>query len=394
MDQLTPHLRDTLQDIRQLYHADKLLQCSRLLEPLIAHLSGASSVKSDPPVNSKHRTALRKVLETEEFKRIQTECAEVHAFKKALSLSDGWNLSYDGDETKVWYRREANTSSHSILIEGTIRAPLLNIAALLYESDLYHNLFWYVLSSTVLPVPSHATLLRRATHIEAYAPWPLYKRDVTLYAYAVDALDADDDAVLIVSRSIRDSDAILNVPEPGSRVVRAQFHNSGIEMRPVKPGETKARFLYNVDPQIGFIPIQLVNWFARFLCRWSLRILESRARDLAAVTPEYEKRMKGGAVYAHVRSRLVEYWSDKGEQWDDASFTNKRTSGENFDPDNQPAAIPKSLVASLLRGGVSSSSQNAGETISTNAEGDADNVEEQSKPRKRLSALLFGAVIY
>lgn len=364
-----------LERVHQLYREDKLLQCSRLLTELRDQLTRLQT--SDKPLASD----LQSKLNTEFIQTVQRECDEVHAFKQALGDDQGWTLSYDGTDTRVLYRREESTSTHSIQIVGTIQAPLVNIAALLYEADLYHQLFWYVLTSTTLPL-DHESLMRRAVHVTSFAPWPLHQRDIAIYAYAVDALDGPDgpdDSVLVLSRSLRPHDRVANIPEPASRVVRADIHNSGFELQPVSPGVTRAKFLYNIDPHLNFVPSTLVNWATRTICRWSLRALEARAHDLAQVSPDYLQRLDDSPVYERIRNKLVEYWAHKGLDYDPSTADRERICASHsrlsdaFDPDAKPD-VPPSLISSLLKAASASQDEPGG----------------AAAPRWRLSTMLFG----
>lgn len=370
-----------LDQIEIFYQNDKLLKCGQLLREVRTILNDAKNNDNnskDDDVDTKRAVIIRaqERLNTEPIRGIAAECAQVDAFKISLKEDNGWTLSYDGAETKVWYKREEGTASHSIRIKGMIRAPLINIAALLYESDLYKQLFWYITESNNIPVV-HESDFKRAAHITVYVPWPLNDRDVALYAIAVDALD-DDGSVTVVSRSICDNDPIQNgnlPPPPLARVTRAHFHNSGFELRPQSPGITAAHFLYNVDPRLNFIPMPLINWGARTMCRWSLRMLEARARDLLAVSPEYDTRMASAPVYNRMRSRLTEYWTVKGVPFDpiqgpDIDSTNGSESrpSATFNPDDRPE-VPNSLVKTLI----------------------AAQQPDLSSMRKRISGKLFGS---
>lgn len=347
-----PHSH-TLSNLIRLYEADKHFAASRLLDTLDTHLSQSNLTS--------HLTALRQILSTPYFIRLRAECAQVHNLRTALQSTTGWIPSYIGESTRVWYRPEEHTASHSVLIEGVIRAPLLNVAALVYEADLYPQLFWYVTSAHTLPSSTNS-LLKRAAHVAVCAPWPLYSRDAAIYAYAVDALDEEDGgSVMVVSRSLTTTDGIEAVPKPSNRTVRIDMHHSGFELVPVQPGLVKAKFLYNVDPKLAFIPTALINWGARMLCRWSLRTLESRARDLSKMPREYEERLASSPVYEHIRSRLDQFWSSRDmspqtvrAREHDASQL--RHSNE-FNPDATPSGPPVSLIKSLVRGGPAQESQ-------------------------------------
>lgn len=358
-----------LKELRELYSSNKLFAASRLLSTLDAKLSS----KTTPETELK---SLKHELSTPFFSRVRRECAEAHHLRTLLHDRSGWTLSYGGAETRVWYRREPGMPSHSILTEGTIRAPLLNVAALIYEADLYEQLFWYVNSAVELPLPIPGRL-KRAAHISVYAPWPLSNRDITLHAYAVDALEEEDACVMVVSRSLKDSDGV-QAPDTASKVVRVDMHDSGFELVPVSPGVIKTRFLYNVDPHLAFVPMALINWGARMLCRWSLRTLESRARDLSRVPKQYQERIDTEEVYAYIGGRLDEYWASKGLSSDAVRAEEHRVArhsvhSDNFNPDDTPTGPPLSVMKSVVRG---------------------DESGESSRTRKPFSRLFFSSAMF
>lgn len=344
---------DKLDDAVRLYKADKLLQSARVLEEVNAQLGSLLRASSPSPEDAATAASLEARLSDPEVQRIALEAEEVASLKASFESKDGWTLSYDGAQSKVWYRAEAGTASHSMLVEGEIEAPLLNLAALMYEADLYPDLLWFVLSSSVLE--DHARV-RRSAHFTLYAPWPLYDREVAVYGYAVDGLDADDHCVLVLSRSLRPSDNVT-VPPPAARrtlstkgtPVRADVHLAGYELTPQSPARTRVRAVFNVDPKLPFVPTALINWSSRTVCRWSLRALESRARNLP---PAYHARMAERGIYKWFQSRLLEYWTEMGrlDEYEgpvDEMPAQRRLSG-NFDVEATPEAPTRSVVSALL----------------------------------------------
>ncbi|PXF42782.1 hypothetical protein BWQ96_07489 [Gracilariopsis chorda] len=351
-----------LEKVQELYKLDKLLQASRILSIMRSEIE---SLKSSVSVTSQQLAEkYEKCLLNPPYPTIVSECSQLESLREALHSEHDWTVSYNGVETKVWYRREPNTSTHSILIEGYIRAPLLHVAALVYESDVYERLFWYVTSARRLETED-SSAMRRAAYITVFAPWPLYNRDVAVYAFAVDALD-EDDCVMALTRSIDETHPLKEpVPPPSSlsRTVRADMYNSGFILYPESPGVTKARFLYNVDPHLSFVPMALVNWGARTICRWSIRTLESRAKNLSRVSPLYEERIATEPFYEFVRRRLREYWERKGispekehgHQHEGHSSPGRRS--HSFDPEVQPQLPPTSVIKAIVRGDDSESGQ-------------------------------------
>ncbi len=135
---------EKLQRAVQLYKEDKLLQSARILEKVKDNLNELLNDKTGDSDLQETAAELRKRLNEPEVLRIAAESEEVNTLKKSLESKIGWTLSYDGAQTKVWYRKEAGTASHSMLVEGEIEAPLLNLAALLYEAEFVYRTAWFV----------------------------------------------------------------------------------------------------------------------------------------------------------------------------------------------------------------------------------------------------------
>lgn len=363
----------TLDDVESLYKDDKILDCLRLLRNVSRQYevlsSGGNSTLSSVASTCSQVTEkdVRDRLESALFRRIRDEGERAEKLYESVmtepkphgdgdNQEDGWVLSYNGTDTKVWYKKneqedyddENAAGIHSIRIQGTIQAPLLHVAALLYESDLYSSLFWYVSSSQILPLVEDESNengdsnygLKRAVHITTLPPWPLFRRDVTLYAYAVDALQSHNCVIVIsssISRLSTISPIVSHIPNPQPRVTRAIIHDSGFVMTPISPTATKACFTYHIDPKLEFIPLSVINWASRTMCRWSIRVLESKARNLEVVSPLHSRRLHQRPVYQRIRSRLQDYWTEQdGPIPKDEDL---RKSG-NFDPDARPSMPP------------------------------------------------------
>lgn len=348
-------LQNQLETVRALYESDKHLASARALSTLQQTIT--TYLTSDSTSQKAQAQSIQAALESPPYPKILRELAEVQHLRTALHTKDAsWTLSYSSAQTRVWYRREPNTATHSILTEGEIRAPLVNVAALIYEADLYEQLFWYVTAARAVPV-RNATWLKRAAHIATYVPWPLYRRDVVVYAFGVDGMDEQDGCVMVVSRSLRDDDEVDHSEvAPAPRTVRVDMHNSGFELVPISPGVVKAKVLVNVDPHLSFVPIALINWIARMFCRWSLRTLEARAKELTKMPQEYQTRIKTEPMYAYIRRRLGEYWATKGFSVEDSERAENNAAvgqerlSDNFDPDVTPSGPPASVMKQLLRG--------------------------------------------
>ncbi|GAB5359616.1 hypothetical protein AAMO2058_000558800 [Amorphochlora amoebiformis] len=101
------------------------------------------------------------------------------------SDSEAWNLVRDHKNVKTWYRKEEGTPNLTFLVQGPIDPPLLNLAACLYEVDLYHSWFPFLKSATELKQVSR---FHKQLHIVLKAPWPIWDREVYADCYGVNLL--------------------------------------------------------------------------------------------------------------------------------------------------------------------------------------------------------------
>lgn len=100
----------------ELYAADKLFQSARLIESVEA---AADAVLADPRAAGDLQSVAQRVkarLHSPELRQIRAESEEADELRRELHSEERWTLSYDGADTKVWYREEGS-SAHSFRVE-------------------------------------------------------------------------------------------------------------------------------------------------------------------------------------------------------------------------------------------------------------------------------------
>jgi len=245
-----------LDHIRDLHAASKLLQCHRVLTTTDHHL---------PPLPR-----------SPSLSHIRRTCAESAAFYAALTDPDParpWTPAYAGPDARVFHRGEEDGACE-LKVEGVVHAPVMALMGMVYEVELYGDVFGFVKGVEVLAETGE---MEKAVRVGFAAPWPLAGREMAAFAYAVDDLD-EGGAVVVVLRDVREGDvgrdgAQVEVPEAErGTVVRMEVRFAVMELRPQSATETDLKMMICVDPKLAFMPLAFVNWAARSVFRFSLRV--------------------------------------------------------------------------------------------------------------------------
>eukprot|EP00188_Purpureofilum_apyrenoidigerum_P001157 Plantae.Rhodophyta-Purpureofilum_apyrenoidigerum.ctg16119.p1 GENE.Plantae.Rhodophyta-Purpureofilum_apyrenoidigerum.ctg16119~~Plantae.Rhodophyta-Purpureofilum_apyrenoidigerum.ctg16119.p1 ORF type:complete len:347 (+),score=52.82 Plantae.Rhodophyta-Purpureofilum_apyrenoidigerum.ctg16119:66-1106(+) len=326
------------------YDGDKLFQAMRAFERLEAAVNtavgrGNEIAPQDRRVVEKIRHRLENDSQILEMKKRSKECLELLL---ACESTDGWEMKYDGQSTKVLYKREAGTPIHSVKAEGTISAEFLHLASLIYETDLYPQFWWFVREMKNIKKIGRCCKAIQGIY---QAFWPIYDREVPLIGYAVDGFD-EDNCMLLFFRSLQPDDTdrdgtAIGLPQKPSRSVRIDLKIAGMKFVPVGRNATKITLVCNLDPKIASVPVSLTNWATRSVFRASLRMLEVKANDLDGM-PHME-RMRNDPFYTWLSGRLDEYFEKHGDALDDCAAVTQ----SSFDITTERAHIKPPKIALL-----------------------------------------------
>ena len=107
----------------------------------------------------------------------------------------GWNRFKDQPKTKIYYKQEDGLNQITMYVEQEIEAPLINLAALLSEVQLFKNWIPMIKQSDLVGEVSH---LRKLAYFRANLPWPFEQRECFIQACGV-ILKEENAAVLSMS---------------------------------------------------------------------------------------------------------------------------------------------------------------------------------------------------
>ncbi|KAA8496929.1 hypothetical protein FVE85_0658 [Porphyridium purpureum] len=319
-----------ISSVFELYAQDKLFQAARALRRVEAGHSNSQEVHGHRIENSAdariqayaHSRALDAAHCFSHLESIRSDVLEVEETLQRMQLGgarkDKWHKCFDektGSELKVYYQEESlghgEAALHSLLVEGVAHTPILALASIIYETDLYSTLFWFVAESQLI---QHPQPTRKMVYSRFSAPWPLADRDACMLGFAVDGLD-EDGLLFINIRDARTTDRCkegrpLSVPsflEPRNPqkhdAVRMNI-TGGIELKAMGPNSTRLRMYGNVNPHLDRVPKSLINWLSRSLCRVGFHVLEDKASAIASLP--HASRMRHDSVYKWLARRLHE----------------------------------------------------------------------------------------
>jgi hypothetical protein len=227
---------------------------------------------------------------------------------ETINDTKGWVVdSSSSKNVKVSYRMIPGRPTVSIRIEGIMKAPILNILSLVYETDLFHT--WVPLckrSEQIAKVSRTKQIIRNCYGV----PIPfINNRECQVYGYGVNALLTEYKQIMAVGRSVYgDAYKGFDLRQPFKGHTRAHVEIVGAALRPKPNGEVEFKFVSNFDPKIKAMPYKLLNWFSRKFSKTLFKKVEKKARNLKGT--EFERRMQDPAkrdFYDFIQETLKEF---------------------------------------------------------------------------------------
>ncbi|KAA8491557.1 hypothetical protein FVE85_2572 [Porphyridium purpureum] len=329
--------------IVSLFHAEKHFQAAR---SLLALTEEAGVLNAQGAVD----TECARYVEIPLIRQIESEVLKT---LELLRSEEGWQISYEGNNTKVWYRQSANSSLNTFKVEGTLLAPVVNVAALLNEIDLFGELFWFMRQTKETERVSRT---RTAFSIATSLFWPLSDRFANVLGYAVDGLD-EDECMMIVCR---DMDYDVDVNAKGQKFAKVPVPKGAVPMRaeligwqfvPIEPTLTTVRLVAHVDLNLSFVPSAFVNWASKAFARHTIATLDHQAKQLP---PAHQQRLvdpERRQVYDWIDGQLRSYWEKKGKAdvYDGGELHNDP--GRKLSDVGNATGPDKKLVMQMMKGG-------------------------------------------
>ena len=252
---------------------------------------------------------------TDLWRDVHQRAEEINRLLAAFDDEDGWTtVREDGDGNRTQYRAEEDLGTHSFKVEGVIEAPLMRVAACLYEVELFHHWFPMLKQSREL-----ATLSRfhKVAAVEINVPFPFVaNRETVCDAYGVNLLEQSK--VIIVLKTI-DEHPLVDIPPPASGIVRCDIHVGGFLIEPLARGRSRFRMMSNVDPKVSYLPKSMLNWFTQKLIHYIVVFIGQVASKAKADDPEedddYDRAIQSNRpVYGFIEEMIRSYFEQHEEE--------------------------------------------------------------------------------
>jgi hypothetical protein len=274
--------------------------------------SGSHALRNDPFVcvvlrdGAEAEEVLALLSDESELKQQTTDGGDNGGDKNSLTGGNDdvpWSLVRDSDETRTWVRREEGANMNSLKMRGEVKSPLLNLVALLLETDLYHH--WMTKELKAVELIAQLTMFKRITYFRGGFGWGVWDRDIYLHTFGVDL--APRRAVLVVVNECdeaRASNYGVTLPVVPERTVRIRGKPGGMLIEYVGENETKLTILSRSDPQLNAAAYWVLDLIQKHVSHAVITKLGRLSRDLEGTPYETRLQEDRDGVYHTIRERL------------------------------------------------------------------------------------------
>eukprot|EP01104_Vermistella_antarctica_P007353 TRINITY_DN1817_c0_g1_i1.p1 TRINITY_DN1817_c0_g1~~TRINITY_DN1817_c0_g1_i1.p1 ORF type:complete len:599 (-),score=144.57 TRINITY_DN1817_c0_g1_i1:73-1869(-) len=249
-------------------------------------------------------------------RQLVRECKFARDLVNVMLSDEGWDVVRQADGITTLYKNETNTPVHSVKMKGVVNCPTFNMAAVMYEADLYSNWIPMCVKSECLATMSK---YRKIIYTYSKMPWPMSDREMLMVGFGVDLLEEENLIVITAwstDETCRERDNIpdhIELPDPQSGTVRMTVHCSGIILRPVSTTQCEVFVMGNCDPKMS-VPYSLLNYATKTLAHKGFSMLSDKAINLNA---EYTRRIDANTdLYNEMKAKIERAFAKDGDDTD------------------------------------------------------------------------------
>ena len=306
--------------------ADSLLQSPSSPVTIIAAsaLPGGGAVDAVPPTASPYGVKMiaKAIHESVEYGTSLTKKMAGKKFLHDVKTLGLWTpVNVDKATGHGTYcRDEPNSASMSFLVVGFVDVPMVNMASVIMELDMYKEWFPLCVESEDLGIVSR---FHRSSKFAIMLPFPVSNREVFITGYAIDDLTKHK-RVIVMAKSVQDGDVIPDIvrrPPVTKGNVRADLKVGGFLIELVSETKCEVSFIMNVDPHLMHVPSAVTNFVSGRLMWVLLRQMAVAAKGSLKPTSKYAERRK-------TYKEIYDYFEQRAEEVLDLHFrSNRATAG-------------------------------------------------------------------
>jgi len=214
----------------------------------------------------------------------------------------GWtSMSEVSEGDMTWYRDEGG-GKQSFRCQGFIEAPVINLASLIYELDLWPTWFPGIVEASKY---AELSKFRIVPLLQSWLPWPMANRSLRLKAYG-DVFNGD--SVAVYARDLMPSDLTsskFEMPSSPEGNVDIELYFAGFHLIPLSKNVTYLKAIFCLDPKLAALPVSVFNLIVSKTCGILLKVIRANVTAEKMKGSEYERRMKTTPAYIEMRKRLA-----------------------------------------------------------------------------------------
>lgn len=268
------------------------------------------SVESTVPVPSIFATQMIRnaLLRSKEYHTATLKCKECNIFLQDIKHDTTvWSpISVDKKGYGTYSRDQPGCVTQSIKVMGEVDVPMIHMAGVVMELDLYTEWFPFCIEAKDQGIVSR---FHRTSKFAITIPWPVANREVFIVGYAIDDMTRNK-RVIIYARSVKDGEQMppmVRIPGVTKGNVRADLNIGGFLIELLTPERCLVSFILNINPNLSAIPPGLMNFVSGRLMWVLLHEMQKAAVRSRKPDGAYaERRKQHKQIYAYFEARAQE----------------------------------------------------------------------------------------
>lgn len=269
-------MEPSIQEIKDLFYADKLPEAYKKLRDLESSRSGDAEF-------------LNLLNSVEEISILREDLLEADRCLELLGDLDSWTSVKETENIAIFSKRSEN--DFIVRAEMLLDQPIFPILSVCNEIDLLPEWIQVVKSVELL---KSVTNFRKVLWYKFNIPWPASNRDLVVNAYGIPI--PDNKSIMLILRGVN-TDSFLGtpIPPPDKGDVRVTMKTGVLNFMKLSDTQTQMSFLSHSDPHVTLVPESLMNWCTQTGIFYFIKSMEDKANAFKGSV--YEERVNANPQF-------------------------------------------------------------------------------------------------